>query len=83
MCELHEDSTDVWKHVAALADRTLKRVCNLCIVLVPLMNMNQSAWNEYFQNRLRVPEDRVLRKTFVPTTDEEWRRLHDEELLDL
>jgi hypothetical protein len=30
-----------------------------------------------------VLEDRVLRKTFVPTTDEEWRRLHDEELLDL
>jgi hypothetical protein len=32
--------------------------------------MNQSAWNEFFQNRLRVFEDRVLRKIFVPTKDE-------------
>jgi len=46
------------------------------------MNTNQSAWNEYFQNRLRVLEGRVLRKIFVSTTDEEWRRTHDEELYD-
>jgi hypothetical protein len=32
---------------------------------------------------LRVSENRLLRKTFVPKRDEvtgEWRRLHDEEL---
>jgi len=47
------------------------------------MGMNQSAWNEYFQNSLRVLEVRVLRKIFVPTTDEEYRKLHNEGLHDL
>jgi len=81
--ELHEDSTDLRKHLGVLADHTLKSVCNLCIVLVSKMSMNQSTWNEYFQNRLRVLEDRELRKIFVPTTDKEWRRIHNEELHDL
>ena len=47
------------------------------------MNMNKSAWNEYFQNRLRVLEVRELRKMSVSTTDEEWRRIDNEELHDL
>jgi len=37
-------------------------------------------------HRLRVFENRVLRKIFVPKTDEvtrEWRRLHNEKLYDL
>jgi hypothetical protein len=36
--------------------------------------------------RLRVSENRVLRKIFVPKMDEltgEWRKLHNEELNDL
>jgi hypothetical protein len=36
--------------------------------------------------KLRVFEKRVLRKTFVPKSDDvtgEWRRLHNEELNDL
>jgi hypothetical protein len=32
---------------------------------------------------LRVFENRVLRKTFRPKRDGEWRRLHKEELYDL
>jgi hypothetical protein len=38
------------------------------------------------ERRLRVFEDRVLRKIFGPKRDEvarEWRRLHNEELCDL
>jgi hypothetical protein len=38
------------------------------------------------EHRLRVFENMVLRKTFVPKKEEatvEWRRLHDEELHDL
>ena len=38
------------------------------------------------EHRLRVFENRVLRKIFVPERDEvtgEWRRLHNEELHDL
>ena len=38
------------------------------------------------EHRLRVFENRVLRKIFGPKSDEvtgEWRRLHDEELYDL
>jgi hypothetical protein len=38
------------------------------------------------EHRLRVFENRVLRKIFVPERDEvtgEWRRLHNEEFYDL
>jgi hypothetical protein len=38
------------------------------------------------ESRLRVFENRVLRKVFGPKRDEvtgEWRRLHNEELYDL
>jgi len=38
------------------------------------------------KRRLRVFEDRVLRRVFGPKRDEvtgEWRKLHDEELSDL
>jgi hypothetical protein len=38
------------------------------------------------EHRLRVFENRVLRKIFVPKRDKvtrEWRRLHNEELNDL
>jgi hypothetical protein len=38
------------------------------------------------ERRLRVFENRVLRRTYGPKTDEvtvEWRRLHNEELIDL
>jgi len=38
------------------------------------------------EHRLRVFENRVLRKMFGPKSDEvtgQWRRLHNEELLDL
>jgi hypothetical protein len=38
------------------------------------------------ENRLRVFEDRVLRRIFGPKRDEvtgEWRKLHNEELRDL
>jgi hypothetical protein len=38
------------------------------------------------ERRLRMFENRVLRKIFVPRRDEvtgEWRRLHNEELHDL
>jgi hypothetical protein len=38
------------------------------------------------EHRLRVFENRALRKIFVPKRDEvtgEWRRLHNEELADL
>jgi hypothetical protein len=37
------------------------------------------------ERRLRVPENRVLRRVFVPKRDEvtgEWRKLHNEELND-
>jgi uncharacterized membrane protein len=46
---------------------------------------NYSEW-EYKEHRLRVFENRVLRRIFGPKRDEvtvEWRKLHNEELHNL
>ena len=50
--------------------------------------MSFIAWSLTFreEHRLRVFENRLLRKTFGPKRDEatgQWRRLHNEELYDL
>jgi hypothetical protein len=37
-CEIPEDDTFVPKHAAVLKDHTIKRVFNLCVVLVSQMN---------------------------------------------
>jgi hypothetical protein len=57
-------------------------------IILPLVLYGYETWSltQREEQRLRVFENRVLRKTFGPKKDEatgEWRRLHNEELNDL
>jgi hypothetical protein len=57
-------------------------------IILPLVLYGCEAWSVTLREeyRLRVFENRVLRRIFGPKRDEvtgEWRRLHNEELKDL
>jgi hypothetical protein len=57
-------------------------------VILPVVLYGREAWSLILReaHRLRVFENRVLRRIFGPKRDEvtvEWRRLHNEELYDL
>jgi len=58
------------------------------IIILPVVLYGCETWSLTFreERRLRVFENRVLRRVFGPKRDEvtgEWRRLHSEELSDL
>jgi hypothetical protein len=58
------------------------------IIILPVVLYGCEAWSLTLRNerRLKVFENRVLRRVFVPKRDEvtgEWRKLHNEELNDL
>ena len=58
---------------------------NICIVLICWICYNKTE-KEYLTCRLRVFDNRVLRRIFGPKRDEvtgEWRKLHNEELNDM
>jgi hypothetical protein len=62
------------------------RVYRTAILSVVLYGCETSSLTLREEQRLRVFENRVLRKIFRPKRDEvtgEWRRLHNEELHDL
>ena len=57
-------------------------------IILPAVLYGCETWSLTLRDerRLRVFENRVLRRVFVPTKDEvteEWRKLHNEELSDL
>jgi hypothetical protein len=57
-------------------------------IVLPVVLYGYETWSLTLreEHRLRVLENRVLRKIFGPKRDEvtgEWRKLHNEELLDL
>jgi hypothetical protein len=57
-----------------VSKETTRECLNICIIL------------HFEESRLRVFENRVLRRVFGPNRDEvtgEWRKLHNEELNDL
>ena len=58
------------------------------IIILPVVLYGCETWSLTLreERRLRVSENRVLRKVFGPKRDEvtgEWRKLHNEELNDL
>jgi len=58
------------------------------IIILPVVLYGCDSWSLTLkeEHRLRVSENRVLRRIFVPKRDkvtEEWRKLHNEELNDL
>jgi hypothetical protein len=69
----------------------LKRVCTIKIyrtIILPIVLCGYETWSLILRDerRLRVFENRVLRRLFSPKRDErtgEWRMLHNEELNDL
>jgi hypothetical protein len=57
-------------------------------IILPVVLYRRETWSLTLreEHRLRVFENRVLRRIFGPRRDEvtgEWRRLHNEELYDL
>jgi hypothetical protein len=69
-----------------LSKNTKIRVCRS--IILPFVLYGCETWSLTLreEQRLRVFENRVLRRIFGPKTDElteEWRRLHNEELNDL
>jgi hypothetical protein len=57
-------------------------------IILPVVLYGCGTWSLTLreEHRLRVPENRVLRRIFGPERDEvtgEWRKLHNEELHDL
>ena len=55
------------------------------IIILPVVLYGCDSWSLTLkeEHRLRVSENRVLRRIFVPKRDkvtEEWRKLHNEEL---
>jgi hypothetical protein len=64
-----------------------KKVC-ITVINLPVILYGCESWSLTWREkrRLRVFENRVLRRIFGPKRDEvtgEWRKLHDEELNDL
>jgi hypothetical protein len=62
------------------------RICKIIIVPVVLYGCETWSLTLWEEHRLRVFENRVLRRIFGPKRDEvtaEWRKLHNEELRDL
>jgi hypothetical protein len=60
----------------------------LCFVILPVVLYGCETWSLTLrkEHRLRVFENRMLRRIFGPKRDEvtgEWRKLHNEELRDL
>jgi hypothetical protein len=58
------------------------------MIILPVVLYGCETWSETLreEHRLRMGENRVLRRIFGPKRDEvmgEWRKLHDEELSDL
>jgi hypothetical protein len=67
-----------------------KRLYNVChaTAFLPVVLYGWEAWSLTLreERRLRVFENRVLRKVFGPKRDEvtgEWRKVHNEEINDL
>jgi hypothetical protein len=63
-------------------------LCSEIIVIFPVVLFGCETWSLTLreERRLRVFENRVLRRVFGPKRDEvtgEWRKLHNEELNDL
>jgi hypothetical protein len=72
---------------SSLLSRSVKIKIYITIIL-PVVLYGCETWSLTLskESRLRVFENRVLRRIFGPKRDEEtgeWRRLHNEELLDL
>jgi hypothetical protein len=62
------------------------RICKAIILPVVLYGCETSALTLREEHRLKVFENRVLRRIFGPKSDElteRWRKLHNEELRDL
>jgi hypothetical protein len=62
------------------------RICKTIILPLILYGSKTCSVTLKGENRLRVFENKVLRRTFGPKRDEvtgEWRKLHNEELRDL
>jgi hypothetical protein len=63
--------------------------CIICIIIIIVSSSSSSSsWSLTLreEHRLKVFENRVLRRIFGPKRDEvtrEWRKLHNEELRDL
>jgi hypothetical protein len=58
------------------------------IIILPVILYGRESWSLTLrdEHRLRVFENRVLRRIFVPKSDEvtgEWRKLHNKDLHDL
>jgi len=70
-----------------LLSKNLKiKICRTIILPVVLCGCENWSPTLREEHRLRVFENRVLRRIFGPRTDEvtgEWRKLHNEELSDL
>jgi hypothetical protein len=55
-------------------------------IILPVVLYGGETWSLTEERRLRVFENRVLRRVFGPKKDEvtgDWRKLHNEELSDL
>jgi hypothetical protein len=69
-----------------LSKNTKIKICRTIILPVVLYGCESWSLTPREKHRLRVLENRVLRRIFGPKRDEvtgEWRRLHNEKLNDL
>jgi hypothetical protein len=74
-----------------LSSRLLSKNTKIRVYRTIILPVVLYRWESWFltlreEQRLRLSENRMLRKIFGPKRDEatgEWRRLHDEELNDL
>jgi hypothetical protein len=79
-----EDGISIWRAAAIV----LKRSGHWTALMLPAVLYGCETWSPTLreERRLRVFENRVLRRVFGPKRDEvtgEWRKVHNEELNDL